>query len=118
MGRNLVKNVEDLWDNYNKDKKDDTYDIKWCRDGDYNVELKNMLEDLESPKSVAHINSRIMGMDKNGLQVVHCGQCHYEGSVGIINITVEYVRGVKVNIGSSRCGGCGKIMFFIRRVIK
>jgi len=113
MGRNLVKNVEDLWDNYNKDKNDDNY-----VGTNLHVDLKNMLDELESPKSVAHINSRIMGMDKNGLQIVHCAQCHYEHSVGSINITVEYVRGVKVNIGSSRCGGCGKVMFFIRRIIK
>ena len=122
MSRNMVKNVEDLWDNYNKDKNmdqmDQGNDFLTYTSRNYHVQLKNMLEELESPNSVRHINSRIVSRGSQGQIKVHCGDCHYESGLWSINIREDYVRDTKVDIGSARCKGCNKLMYFIRRVKK
>lgn len=115
MGRNLIQNVEDLWDEYEADYLADGFPD--YTSSDVRAKFYQVISELEAPKAVRDINARIIRVDNNDLQVVHCGNCHYEGAVVGMNIKHAIVRNKEVHIGSSKCKGCNKTMHFIRRVI-
>lgn len=117
MSRSLVRNVEDLWDNYKKDKEAD-YIEEYDFPSYTSTNFRFMIEELEAPKSVKDINGRIIRKGPKGDIVVFCGNCKYENRIFSINVSDRFVRGTKVTIGNFRCKGCGKQINFIRRVVK